>query len=412
MLALLTGLVAGQLTLPSRDNFGSPAYAPSAKAELLAAGYYDAVNRYLSGEGPSRLETLIHPDYIGHPAESEAGESRVALLARLDGLKRSFPHIQLRTEVISADSQLVVVRVAVAGTSGGDLAGMPIEVLEAPSEIEVLRFDGDELVERWSHLQWPAILEVQGTALHTTSVASPLQPRLERIILESDETMELADGTAYLIATETGELEIEGQERPSISATELLTNFAVPIVADVPITLRGGELALAAHNGPYTIHSSGSGPDTFLLFQIENFVRESQLSSMPFQGPPASGTATERITLATSLEIESDERPWVISIGRVTLATGTVLASHEVDGVEIVVVESGELRTQVDDCTDRCFVTREGSSTFVSGETLLQEADGFSAAQGATIAYDSGASGSATFLLITIARPQVEQTYS
>jgi predicted ester cyclase len=412
VLALLTGLVAGQLAAPSHHDFGSPALAPSAKAALLAADYYGAVNRYLQGDHPDRLETLIRPDYIGHPVENAAGENRDELLARLDGVKRMFPSLQLNAEVLSADSRLVVVRVTINGTSGGVLAGISIETTAAPAEIEVLRFDEDTLAERWSHAQWPATFDLHGTVLHTTAPASPLQPRLEHITLEPHGQMELAFGTAFLIETETGALEVQRQEDASTPAAEQRAASTVPLVGAEPVTLRVGELAIAALGGPYTIRARGDGAATFLLLRIENFLRESDLSSMAFQGLSPTSPMPDHLALAHAVVVESDEQPWVISIGRVTLASETVLASHPIEGAEIVVVESGMLQISTRDCTTRCIETHAGTSEFVSGKTALQETDGFSAAQGASVSYGAGPAGEATFLLITIARPRSEHAYS
>lgn len=413
VLALLTGLVLGQLDVASRQDFGSPALVSSANAAPLAVGYYDAINRYLRGGSSGQLETLILPDYTGHPVERERGETRDELLARLDGLKRSFPELQLRAEVISADRHLVVAHVAVAGTAGGTLAGIPIEVEEAPPAVEVLRFEGDLLVERWSTLHWPATLDVQGSTVYSTAAANPLQPRLERISLEPQAQMELASGTIFLIETETGVVQVQGQARVSTPVVEGLDGAtAVHSVGGDPVTLHTGEVGLTGRNGPYIIRALNDEPATFLFLQIENVIRQSDVTSMQSQALPIQRSVNDSVVLASALEIESDAHPWIVSIGEVTLANGSVLAAHQVDGVEIVVVESGELRTRVGECATQCIATTAGTSRYVTGETVLQTDEGFSTAQGGTVAYEPGASGPVTFLMITIARPRVGEAYS
>ena len=124
-----------------------------------------------------------------------------------------------------------------------------------------------------------------------------------------------------------------------------------------------------------------------------------------------SDSDSSRFPLATGSEIQSDSTSWKVSIGRVTLTQGSSLSAHLIDGSETVVVESGALLVAGIDCESTCVATKAGSSQTVLGEMLLQETQGFSASQSATVSYEP-VGASASFLVITISLPEPGQPVS
>lgn len=387
VLALLTGLTAGQLAALTPPDFGTQRVRPSGRAAFLASAYFDAVNAYLSGEDASQLQALIAPDYRGHSDDDDLGEGKDQLLTRLAWLAKAFPNLRVRSEVVSTNPDLAVVQVTIEGTSGGAYEAIPLEIQPNPSAVETLRFDGDLLAEQWSKTIWPGRYDVLGSAQSTITTGGVLQPRLERIELQAGGRLALGIGSAHLLFVESGTLTIQGAGGPGRTPAYMKDESNVHFASALPIPLSEGELALAAGFGPYQLENSGSGLATLLLFRITSGIRNWNQGYPVFPVAALSDSDISRVTVANGSEIESDSTSWQISIGRVTLTEGSSLAVHPIDGSETVVVESGELLVVATDCESRCVATEEGSSRYVSGEALLRGTQGFSASQNATVSY-------------------------
>lgn len=411
VLALLTGLTAGQLGGLIGHDFGAQTARPSGRAALLASAYYDAVNAYLSGADPSHLNDLIATDYSGHPGEDSIDEPKDQFLTRLGWFAHAFPHLRVRAEVVSTNPDLAVVQVTIEGTGGGSYEGIPIDIQPNPAAIEILRFEGDLLAEQWSHVWWPGQYALLGSVQAAISTGGVLQPRLERIELQAGGRLALGIGSAHLLLIESGGLTIQGTGGPSRTPAYPKGESNVLFAGPMAVQLNEGDLALAAGYGPYQLENSGSGPATLLLLRITSGVQNWSQGYPVFPVAAFSDSKISRLALANGSEIVSDSTSWEISIGRVTLTQGSSLSAHLIDRSETVVVESGDLLVMGSSCESTCVVTKEGASQYAPGEMLLQQTQGFSASQGATVSYEP-VGAPATFLIVTLSRPGASQPVS
>ena len=127
VLALLTGLMAGQLASVLRQPFEIAPVHGSGKLTLLAGDYYDAVNGLLAGDGSDRFEAIVGTDYVGHAGVDETLERKDELLAHLENLHSVFPRARLETQVVSSSVDLVVMRVELVGATQGMLLGTALQ---------------------------------------------------------------------------------------------------------------------------------------------------------------------------------------------------------------------------------------------------------------------------------------------
>ena len=218
VLALLTGLTAGQLGRTISNDFDTHSLRPSGRAALLASAYYDAVNAHLSGKAPSDLDALIAADYSGHPDQDGIDEGKDQFLTRLAWFADAFPLLRIRAELVSTTPDLAVMRVSFEGTGGAHYEGIPIDFQSNQTAIEILRFDDDVLVEQWSHVRCPGQYELLGSMESFITTGGVLQPRLERIELQVGGRMALDTSSAHLLLIESGGLTIEGTGGPSRTA--------------------------------------------------------------------------------------------------------------------------------------------------------------------------------------------------
>jgi hypothetical protein len=390
VLALLTGLVAGQLASVLHQPFEIAPVQGSGRLELLAADYYDAANGLLAGDGSDRFEAIVGADYVGHVDVSQTLERKDELLAHLEDLHSAFPRARMETQVVSSSVDLAVMRVEVVGATQGMLLGTALQRPNPAPHIETLRFAGDRLVERWGAPASPVNIEQLGSTIYEPTIAVPMRLRLERITLAADGLLSLPANTNHLVLVESGTVTLLGSDRPMRTAT--------------PVDIQPGELTVAAGSGPYRLTNSEQTGATFLLLRLVwHGPDEGAILSLAL--PAASkDVGANRITLATSAGLTTDREPWKVTLTRVTLQAGVAIGTHLVDGVEIVALENGKLFVSGSACDSRCVETHDGRSAVITDDLHLEGTEGFAAARGAEVSYEPAGAGETTFLMITIAR--------
>jgi predicted ester cyclase len=389
VMALLTGLVVSQLF----GVVGRPMdVAPSQHTERtarFALAYYDALNHALSSKDAGPLEALLGHDYIGHVPASGTLERRDALLDQIEDLRSTFPGTRLEAEVLSSSAHLVVVRVVLEASVRGKVLEIPLEQSAPQSSIEILRFEGSELVERWGAAWWPVVLEPLASIDYMPVAATVLQPRLERVTLHIDGRMSLMPNASHLVLVETGTLTVDGTHTQRASG--------IPPFQIIP----GSPTALSAH-GSYSISNSGNAETTFLLLRMQLArAKSEQFEAFWESGGFGEGIASRSVLIAGN-ETPSVKGVWTVSIVRLSLAPGIALAEHRIDGAELLVVEQGTIVVDGRSCTSRCAHTTDGAARVVSGDVVVDAQKGF-AVQDASVAYRTLGESPATVLLIQIA---------
>ncbi len=389
VLALMTGLVAGQLASVLHQPFEIVPVQGSGRMALLVDDYYDAVNSLLAGEGSDLLETIVGTDYVGHAGVSETIERKDELLAHLEDLHSTFPKAHLKTQVVSSSVDLVVMRIELVGATQGMLLGTALQRPNTAPDMETLRFAGDRLVERWGVPVSPVELDELGSTSYEPMFAAPMELRLERVTLAMDGRLSLPGNTSHLVLVESGTVTLLGSDRPMHAATA--------------VDLQQGELTIASRGGPYRLTNSAQTGTTFLLLRLQWRGTDPSTHSTSTVPPASDEFGANRTTLFTGAALRTPIQPWIVTLTRVTLQAGVVIGTHLVDGAEIVAIETGKLFVAGNACESRCVETHAGRSAFITDDLHLEATEGFAATRGADVSYEPAGAGETTFLLITIA---------
>ena len=389
-MALLTGVVVSQLL----GVVGRPMdIAPSQHTERtarFALAYYDALNRALSGKDAGPLEALLGHDYVGRSPTAGTLERRDELLTQIEDLRSTFPGARLEAEVLSSSANLAVARVVLAASASGKVLEIPLEQSAPHSSIETLRFEGNQLVERWGPAWWPMELESLASVSFLPVAATKLQPRLERITLDAGGNMSLLPNASHFLLVETGTLTIDGTPTQRASGVD-------PFQVDP-----GSPIVLSTH-GSYSISKSGDVDTSFMLLRMQVSVVESEQFEAFWESGGFSQGIASRTVLGAGSEMPSVKGLWTVSVARLSLGPGIALDEHQVEGAELLVVEEGTIVTAGQGCASECVHTADGVSTVVRGDVVVDAQEGF-AAQDASVAYRPLGTNPTTVLLIRIAR--------
>ncbi|ULR51529.1 ester cyclase [Streptomyces deccanensis] len=109
-----------------------------------------AVELINSGDAENGVHTLFSEDAVDHDLAPGQGPGRQGLLEFFAGLTSAFPDLRLEPRHISGDEDHVSLAFTVSGTHRAALHGIPptgrrFEV----SGVEIFRFAGGQVVERW-----------------------------------------------------------------------------------------------------------------------------------------------------------------------------------------------------------------------------------------------------------------------
>jgi hypothetical protein len=267
---------------------------------------------------------------------------------------------------------------------------IPLEQSAPQSSIETLRFEGNQLVERWGAAWWPMEVEPLASVSFMPVAATKLQPRLERVTLDAGGNMSLLPDASHLLLVETGTLTIDGTPTQRVSGVD-------PFQVDP-----GSPVALSAH-GSYSISNTSNVETTFLHLRMH----VSGVASEQFEAFWAAGGFNQGISnrsvLVAGTEIPSVKGLWTVSIVRLSLAPGIALAEHRFEGAELVVVESGTIVVDGRSCASACAHATDGVARAARGDVVLDAQEGF-AVQDSSVAYRPLGTGPATMLLIQISR--------
>lgn len=390
LMALLTGFVASQFL----GTVGRPlAVAPSQHPERtarFAIAFFESVNHALASKDAGSLEQVLGSDYVGHAPASATLERRDDLLQQVADLQRTFPGSRLEVEVISSSANLAVVSVELRTATSGSVLDIPLEQSTPGFTIETLRFDGNQVVERWGAAWWPAKLDLLASVAFSPFVATVLQPRLERFTLDAGGSLSLLRDASHLLLVETGTLTVNGT--PSQVASGVEPFQVIP----------GSPIVLSAY-GSYSISNTSTVETTFLSLRMH----VARVASEQFEAFWASGGFSEGIKSRTVL-VSGDDIPsvkglWTVSIARLTLAPGTALAEHRLEGAELVVVERGAIAVDGRSCASACAHATGDPGGVARGDLVLDAQEGF-AVKDSSVAYRPLGTSPATVLWITISR--------
>jgi hypothetical protein len=399
VLALLTGLTLGQLTLLGGSSFEK---SPGRSTEATRTGleFYDAVETYLVSGQIGALQKLVQSDFIDHIDGQLATSGAEAFLHQLETLRAFDSRGRLTATPVSSSGDLVRFAVSVLPGAESTILGLPFAQPEVAAFSDTLRIAGGRVAERWSNFQAPIATTLLTSMVWDPPPASQMLPAINRMTMLSGSSLTLQLGTAHVIVVESGSLTITGTPRGAGSSLPEFPEESRRLEDAEPLIALPGLAVVAAGDGPYRVVNDGPVVTRALLIRIAGY---SHSGDRPETGTSHNDVGVQIETLAAAIVLPNHKGNWTIEIGRATLAPGTIIPAHEVAGSELILVEQGALDADLGACAQRCIQTIESAGAFAMEQTPLRAGQGISASDGATPAYRVASSTPATLLIVTVA---------
>lgn len=97
------------------------------------------------------IDEVVHPDFVDHGAPwSGASTDREGLKAMVRALRKAFPDLTNKVNLVVADGDLVAQYVTATGTMLGEIGGMPPSGKQATwNSMHLVRFRDGLITEHW-----------------------------------------------------------------------------------------------------------------------------------------------------------------------------------------------------------------------------------------------------------------------
>lgn len=140
-----------------------PGYRARMTPPSLKSRAREYIDRVWNDHDVDALDTLASDSYRRHLGPTEASLDRSAQKERLRKLQHALPDVRFSVDDLIAEGDRVVFRVTVTGTHRGEMFGVPATGRAvAYSAIDILRFEGDQVVEHWGFGDSAALLRQLG----------------------------------------------------------------------------------------------------------------------------------------------------------------------------------------------------------------------------------------------------------
>ena len=363
VLALLTGAWFGQAyTLFAPSEPVGAADTPSQLLVGTAWRFYDAVDILLRTGDDGALRAVVAPEFVDHAGTPVDRPGRDGLVAYLASLRATHPALHLSPHDVIAQDDRVVAQVTLAGGAGGSIMGIPVGGPSPWPAVEIVRIEGDQIVERWGS---PA-----GYASHTPVFSEVMTIPSRGNMLSILRRVTFAPGASdamlnrldhAVIFVEAGELDaaIGWEDGASAPADQTLgPGNTLAITDTVDIALR----------------NRTDAPTVILLLSLAQPTQmATNVSPIAFAG----GIEVRTLAGNTTAEISNSVGKVRADLVAITLAPGMLLSSHRVDGEELVAVDAGTLTVTVEGGAFTAWVRDpDGRSVFPGPFASVEEGSG------------------------------------
>jgi predicted ester cyclase len=333
VLALATGAWIGQAyaLLASSDPMNE-IDTPSGRAAETAWRFYDAIDLYFRVGDDTEVRKVLSPQLIDHVETSGPDADREGFLRYLAGLRESHPALRLAPSDVFSQHDRAVARLALDGTDSGAILGVPLSGRAPWPEIEIVRIERDQVVERWGSDVGYGMADPLFAEELTVSTQGEKLSYLRRVTFAPGGNDSALDRMPpAIVFVETGELEADISGRGARSTPGVIR------------TLRPGSTIVIDGGTTVRLTNRTEAPAVVLLLSL------GQPSGPPISpvagrvATPDSGVSEQELASSGTLPVARSDSKVMAELARVTLAPGTQIAPHAIGGIEIAVVEEGEL---------------------------------------------------------------------
>lgn len=328
---------------------------PDASEEVVHA-FYAAVNETIRTGDTSTLEAAIDKHVITHGPLATIAPDRSGLVHYVSSLHEIDPYLELDVAEISVTGDRAVVDVRVSGVAEGAFLGSALHDVTLWSTVDAFRISNRHVLEFWSDATGRALLESQTSVPAAFRHPVDRKVTLDRLTIAPGERL-LAGGHNELhwLLGETDHITVT--TTPSLGEDE-----ATPTAASSSheTRLHAGELLALPPESQTEVRNSGVDMVNLLVVTVSEpaeppyYYDSPTLTAQRAPGPTTGwpqwktgasirlGGAT-MTTLTGNVETAMPEGQADLTVARVTLAPGAVLASLALKGPCLLVVNSGSL---------------------------------------------------------------------
>ncbi len=391
-LLLATGLVLGQVVNVIMP--GGATYKPNANAgaRLIAERYYDAVNTLLQSGDESALRELLHPDFNDHLHSNTDPRDVSSLIHALNSIREQSPSLNVHADITRVEGGMVLARLTLVGSSKR-LAG-DVFVVDAPTSggFEVLRVDGQTVIERWSETTYPEPqhLRLLGS-LDIDPAARPQDVYLERVEIDRYSSFEVTKNGGSIIVAESGTpnvifkpLNANQEHTESATSIALRSGEAQSIPGSVPFTVRNAGLERAVVLFVYVREVFD-----FIVVQSSGVVNQRDQpgirQTLLAYGPIGGGTACH----------------CEMKVHELYMPPGSRVPDHATAGAELILVTEGQIDASISGGTFRR-LTPSGTLGRIADNTRLAADEAIAAEAGVLVAYAPAVYESAAIVFVAL----------
>jgi hypothetical protein len=391
LLALLTGLVLGQLGTLAVPRFQSAAPVSSVSTQDLetARSFYEKLNRFLA-TGDRTVESLLALDFVDHADSSSSIRNAEQFMVGWSAIRALLPQFQFEVVGLQETGTVIAVRLRADPGAASSIPGMPLTIPTPNSMVEFLRIDRSKVAERWSSdPQWPAMTRAVQVDFGRSG-PDQSGPAIQHFSLPTGQKVELSGNDTVALLVTSGTLRLNrvgvdenGESHPASDE------------------LASGQIRVVSVKDKLFLRNPSGATTEFLAFGLYALLStEASLSDR------ASGDANPPIAVTTlaylPLRLDGSSADRLrLSVAEITLPAGASVPPHTPNVVEQIVVLDGVLEASLQ--TGRALVSSgNGLAQPFEGTETASTGQGLSASSIATISYQVATTQPATLLIMTI----------
>lgn len=386
-LALTSGIVLSRLwTLYAESPATIPATEDSAlEQEVLR--FYDGVNKYLETGDEASVRSLLQVDYVGRRPGTTWASTADDLLVTLATVREHFPRLRLRPVIQATMGDWVTVSLGRSGADSFTVAGIRIEDSSFLGQVELVRVSRGKIAERWEWSVFAGEFSTYPTrTLELALVARTIVPTVERWTVGTDLTEPISHPHNLVLIPEKSSVSIT-LGNTSLGQPQFWSTHQMPepqpshIESGTQVTLAPGDAFFVPARTLHRLRVVGDRSATLLVLRIGPAFHGGQSTA-----PPQEAISVETVTGGTTLPVATERV--AISIGRVSIAPGSILPQVQGDGLGLAVSFGGAL--QLDIAAGQARVDgRNGPYSLATATAQIADGRGASIGPGSLVSYEA-----------------------
>lgn len=338
LLALATGISLMRLSgvstppAPARSSLVPDAVANT----VLVRRFYAAVEVAVATGNAELLDALLAPAFVDHAVAPGQPPDRAGLAQELAALHAVVPTLRLGVTDLVAQDDEVMARVQVSGVNPAAFLGLPLPA-DWPmwSAVDLFRFAGGRIVERWGWPPPPALLQPLPAA-RLAEPDAPLAVHVVRVTVAPG-GIGAAPGTVAptLLWVESGRPRVTLDAVYAVRAdvtratAQERSGTPQPIVPESTVDLGEGDL-VRFEDTNFTVSNPGTTPAVLLAVTTATTL---------FAGSETVGISPQ--VVPDVCRMSPHPGPVAVAVGRVTLAAGASFPLRSMAALQQVAVETG-----------------------------------------------------------------------